>query len=118
MGEYEKKKADELPASTEPTKKSPVKRDRAVAGGNTDATERSAKRGKRQNGMASSPEPQVAIDPATLAAAEKAGLAAMLQNLARRPDIVAKDFDSTKLLEALSNSGGLVNKAKTALLGA
>merc|ERR1712110_75954 len=26
--EYEKKKADELPAGTEPTKKSPVKRDR------------------------------------------------------------------------------------------
>merc|ERR1712061_773559 len=107
-------KAEELPANTE----SPAKTKRAAAGSNSDAGEPSAKRGKGKKGIVLSPEPQVVIDPATLAAAEKAGLASMLQNLARRPDIVAQGFDSAKLLEALSNSGGLVNKAKTALLGA
>merc|ERR1712079_495074 len=112
--EYEKTKAEELPANTE----SPAKRNRATAGSSTDAGEPSAKRGRGKKGMVLSPEPQAVIDPATLAAAEKAGLAPMLQNLARRPDIVAQGFDSAKLLEALSNSGGLVNKAKVALLGA
>jgi hypothetical protein len=50
--------------------------------------------------------------------AEGLGLEAALKNLLTRPDIMAKEFPHTKLLDALEKTDGLVNKAKYALLGA
>eukprot|EP00932_Pfiesteria_piscicida_P009301 SRR837773.20009.p2 GENE.SRR837773.20009~~SRR837773.20009.p2 ORF type:complete len:317 (-),score=181.91 SRR837773.20009:107-967(-) len=59
-----------------------------------------------------------ALPAAVLAAAEKEGLRASLENLAKRPDVQAKGCEPAKLLEALRSHGGLVNKAKAAVLGA
>jgi len=58
------------------------------------------------------------LPKALLAAAEKEGLKVELENLAKRPEIKAKGLGGDALLEALKDAGGLVNKAKAALLGA
>jgi len=58
------------------------------------------------------------IEPDVLKKAQDLGLESSLKNLMDRPEITAKDFPQTKLLDALQKSEGLVNKAKHALLGA
>ena len=58
------------------------------------------------------------LGAAVQAEADKYGYGTALVNLARRPELAGKDFDGNALLKALQNSGGLVNKAKAALLGA
>jgi len=50
-------------------------------------------------------------------AAEKDGLLAGLSSLATRPEIAAKGLQPMELLKVLKQSGGLVNKAKAALMG-
>lgn len=60
----------------------------------------------------------VALDAAVLKEAEGLGLRGALENFAKRKEMVDGSFDGAKMLRALKASGGLVNKAKTALLGA
>jgi len=86
-----------------------AKRPKAAAQKPAPAKERAAARGK---------VPEVAIDSEVLAEAGKAGLEGMLRNLAARPEIVASGKSSREVFEALKASGGLVNPAKRALLGA
>jgi len=50
--------------------------------------------------------------------AKKAKLDGALTNLASRKDIADKNISADKMLDALQKSGGLVNKARAALLGA
>lgn len=91
LAAYEKKKAEKGPACddkpTSPPKPSPRKR----GGIDNDKAALPSKRAKVS--VKSAPEPHINIDPSTLAAAERAGMATMLENLARRPEIVAKAFD-------------------------
>lgn len=68
-----------------------------------------AKRGRNVAGPALSEE--------LLLAAEKVNLRTALENLAKRPEIVEQNCDGGKMLEALKQAGGLVNKAKSILLG-
>jgi len=72
-------------------------------------------RGKKKE--AASPE-GVKIPPEILEQAKKEKFEAALTNLASRQDVVDKNISADKLLAALQKSGGLVNKAKAALLGA
>jgi len=58
------------------------------------------------------------IDADIIKKAEGLGLLSPLKNLLDRPEVVAKDFSHAKLLSALEESGGLVNKAKYSLMGA
>merc|ERR1712039_530309 len=60
----------------------------------------------------------VALDAAVLKEADGLGYKAMLENLARRKVIVDAGIEGSKMLRALKASGGLVNKAQYALLGA
>lgn len=57
-----------------------------------------------------------AIDAAVLAQAQKLNMETALRNLSKRAEM--KTFSSEKLLKALQDSNGLVNKAKVALMGA
>jgi len=72
---------------------------------------------KGRAAKAAEPEPKSVLDAEILAEAEKLGYRTGIENLAGRPDIVAKSFNGKQLLEALKSSGGLVNKAKQQLLG-
>jgi len=63
-------------------------------------------------------EDQVTIDADVLADASKACLEGMLRNLAARPEVVASGKSSREIFKALQASGGLVNSAKRALVGA
>jgi len=58
------------------------------------------------------------IEPDVLKKAQSLNLEASLKNLLGRPEIATKEFPQAKLLDELVNNGGLVNKAKHALLGA
>lgn len=58
------------------------------------------------------------LDAAVLKEADGLGFRGPLENLANRKAIVDAGFDGPKLLRALRASGGLVNKAQYALLGA
>merc|ERR1711879_98672 len=74
-----------------------------------------AKRGRaKAKETTASPEFEADI----VKAAERDGLLANLSNLARRPEIVAQKIPPIDLLRVLKENGGLVNKAKAALLGA
>lgn len=68
-----------------------------------------AKRGRNAAGPALSEE--------LLLAAEKVNLRTALENLAKRPEIVEQNCDGEKMLKALKQAGGMVNKAKSILLG-
>jgi len=57
------------------------------------------------------------IDQTTLANATKLGFDTGLRNLANREDLKDKGISHESMLKALQQNGGLVNKAKTALLG-
>merc|ERR1712190_413266 len=74
-----------------------------------------AKKSRKSTAVAS---PSVVIDAVVLAEAEKGGLRAALENLAARSEIVSREVKGLDLLKALKQSGGLVNKAKAAILGA
>jgi hypothetical protein len=63
-------------------------------------------------------QPMTAIDAAVLAEAAKQGYEAQLKNLAARPEVVASGKSALEMLGFLTKSGGLVNPAKAALLGA
>ena len=56
------------------------------------------------------------FDTVVVALAAKLNLEMALMNLAAREEIKAKGIAAAKLLTALQNSNGLVNKAKVALL--
>lgn len=58
------------------------------------------------------------LSASVLAEADKHGLKAALENLAARPEIVAKGIVGDTLLSELIKTGGLVNKAKASLLRA
>jgi len=60
----------------------------------------------------------VALDEAVLKEADGLGYKSNLENLARRKVIVDAGIEGPKILRALKASGGLVNKAQHALLGA
>jgi len=59
----------------------------------------------------------VDIDEEVLSRAEALGLTVQLKNLAARDAIVKSGLKASKLLAALQENGGLVNKAKDTLLG-
>eukprot|EP00746_Dinoflagellata_sp_MGD_P125507 gnl/MRDRNA2_/MRDRNA2_60267_c0_seq3.p1 gnl/MRDRNA2_/MRDRNA2_60267_c0~~gnl/MRDRNA2_/MRDRNA2_60267_c0_seq3.p1 ORF type:complete len:326 (+),score=138.51 gnl/MRDRNA2_/MRDRNA2_60267_c0_seq3:90-1067(+) len=67
-------------------------------------------------GKKSKPAP-LEIEPDVLKKAQSVNLENNLRNLMGRPEIAAKDFSQTKLLDVLEKSDGLVNKAKHVLLG-
>merc|ERR1712113_728263 len=60
----------------------------------------------------------VDVQPKILQDAEKLGFVAQIKNLAARPELQSGAVSQKDMLEALKASGGLVNKAKAALLGA
>jgi len=110
MTAYREKTATEAPEA----------RDDATAGKRSRAAiSTPPKAAKRGRGAVKSNEIAGPCLPADLlAAAEKEGLREALENLARRPDITAKKCDAAEMLKTLKQCGGLVNKAKAALLGA
>lgn len=79
------------------------------------ATESVAKKGKvaKKNDAAG-----VEIEAKVLKEAEGLKLVAQIRNLAARPDVMKSGKSQKEMLEALRKNDGLVNKAKTALLGA
>jgi len=119
------------PAEKEPVKKKqkedkPDKEDKADKAESPGAK----KRPKKEAAVKAEPSPKkakgknakaeaagIALDDATVAAAEKAGFGPQLRNLAKRDDIIAKGCEGKALLKALQSNEGLVNKAKAILLG-
>jgi len=73
---------------------------------------------KRPRKAAPAKEAGPDIDQEVLAEADKVGLQGALRNLASRPEVAACGKSSQELFKALQASGGLVNPAKRALLGA
>jgi len=123
MAERRKAAEADAPAEAKGTKRgrkaegektpSPKKAKAEAEAGKPTPAARSAKRAKH------SPEaPEPAIDAEVLAEAGKLGFEAPLKNLAGRPEVVASGKQSREILAALKASGGLVNPAKRALLGA
>jgi len=74
--------------------------------------EKPAKAGKKAKA------PELVIEADILKKAQGLGLESNLRNLMGRPEVAAKEFSHAKLLQALENNEGLVNKAKHVLLGA
>jgi len=58
------------------------------------------------------------LEKTVLEEAQKLGYDGLLKNLAGRSDVAASGVSSQKMLDALKESGGLVNQAKQRLLGA
>lgn len=58
------------------------------------------------------------LEPAVKAKADKAGLTAMVLKLASHQGVIDSGKSGTEILQALEKSGGLLHKAKAALLGA
>merc|ERR1711972_746522 len=58
------------------------------------------------------------LDEKVVEEAGKVGLLAQLRNLASRPEVLALQKSSQKLLDALKANDGLVNAAKRSLVGA
>jgi len=56
------------------------------------------------------------IDPEVLVEVRSAGLEPQFMNLYKRPELQNKNITERKMLEALVQSEGLVNKAKAFLL--
>jgi len=65
-----------------------------------------------------SPKAELVIEKGVLEEAQKLGYDGLLRNLAGRSDVTGTGASSQKMLDALKESGGLVNQAKQALLGA
>jgi len=114
------KKAPKAPKEASPKKRG---RKAAVAAADGDGTPQksaapAAKRGRKPSGANGKEEAAGSVLPEELLlAAEKENLRTALENLAKRPDIVEKNCDGAKMLDALKQAGGLVNKAKSLLLG-
>jgi len=139
LAAFKEKKAAEMPKKEEqatPSKAkagkkapkaqkeaSPKKRGRKAAAADGDDTPQkstapAAKRGRKPVGTSGKDEAAGLVLPEELLlAAEKENLRTALENLAKRPDIVEKNCDGAKMLDALKQAGGLVNKAKSLLLG-
>merc|ERR1719433_1351779 len=97
------------------------KRARQVAQ-KTDETPSKKKRGAQDwtpppGGKKSQVSAPVCIDEKVLKEASKLGMAAALENLAGRAEIISSRKGARAVLDALKASGGLVNPAKRALLG-
>lgn len=73
--------------------------------------------GKADKEIAGNEAPQPKLDATVMLEAEGLGYAGRLQNLASRPEVMARRYPARALLEALKRSGGLVNPAKHSLLG-
>jgi len=58
------------------------------------------------------------LDEPTLKQARNHGFESALVNLSKRSDVMSSGKTPADLLKALEGSGGLVNKARAALLGA
>ena len=59
---------------------------------------------------------QLEFEDGVLEEATKLGYESQLNNLARRPEIVSKYVSARRMMDALKESEGLVNKAKEAIL--
>jgi len=97
---------------------SPKKRTSASGG----VTPPAAKRGRTASGSSALKKPAADASPGIsadlLKQAEGLGLAVQLKNLAARADVAGSSKSHEQMLAALKSNGGLVNKAKAALLGA
>jgi len=108
---------EEKAAAKEAVKEHSPKKRKSTDGGGSPPEAKKAK--VSRPGKAAKPQPPViSIDADVLKKAEGLGLEGALKNLMSRSDIVAKDLPQAKMLAALEESKGLVNKAKYALLGA
>lgn len=110
----EKAAAKEATKEVSPKKETPKKR-KATDGEGPSPEAKKAKVPKARK--AAKPEAPV-IDADVLKKAEGLGLQVALQNLMARADVMAKEIPHAKMLAALQQSEGLVNKAKYTLLGA
>jgi len=111
--EYNAKKAAE--EKEEEPSPPPKKAKKAEKSEKTPTPPKPVKKGK-DKGAAKAAE--VSVDATVLAEASKLGFEAALRNLAGRPDVKDLGKSDQDLLEAIKNSGGLVNPARHALLGA
>merc|ERR1712039_324311 len=120
-GERAEKAAEqykEASAAYEESNPKPVERTPEKRMANKRQSTPNSKPAKRAR-VCAAPTPGLELDASTLAEAEKAGMKGSLENLSRRADVIAATgLDGAKLLSALIANGGLVNKAKHALLGA
>lgn len=116
MEAYKQKKgeaAEAEPAEEAPKKKASPKKRAAPEKAEKEAP--AAKRGKTAGkGKAEAP----AVPAAVLSEAKKLGYETALLNLAGREDVSKAGKAPKDMLEALKGAGGLVTKAKRALLGA
>jgi len=105
------------PKKAEAKKPSPKKR--AASAGKEKAESPPAKKAKGGGkGKKTKASEGPTIPAEIIEQAKKAKLDGALTNLANRQDIAEKNISADKLLAALQKSGGLVNKARSALLGA
>merc|ERR1739844_123521 len=117
-----RKAADE--AKLELEKKRAAKRTKADTPINQEVTPKRSKvttqgtpQSRTKTSAQASPVAPSPIDGKVLQEASKLGMAAALQNLAARPEVVASKKSAKAILDALKSSGGLVNPAKRVLLG-
>mmetsp|Transcript_38831 Transcript_38831/g.87277 ORF Transcript_38831/g.87277 Transcript_38831/m.87277 type:complete len:130 (-) Transcript_38831:138-527(-) len=98
------------PEEPSPEKETGTKRKASVS---------SAAPAPKRRGVKTAAVPEaVALDAAVLKEADGLGFKSSLENLARRKVIADAGIEGPKMLRALKASGGLVNKAQHALLGA
>jgi len=118
--EYKKTLPADEPADEEDKENTPKKRKAAGAREGTSPPKKAKiTPPKKQAKAPKNAKPQApTIDADVLKKAEGLGLEQALKNLMSRSDVMAKDFPQEKLLSALEESEGLVNKAKYTLLGA
>lgn len=72
--------------------------------------------GSKRKRAAAKPASGLLVEHACVAEAETLGLGSALRNLASRDEIIKSGIPMEELLSALRQAGGLVNKAKAALL--
>lgn len=97
----------------------PKKAKKAEKTEKTSTPPKPVKSGKgKGKGVAKAAKEKVEVDATVLAEATKLGYEAALQNLAGRSDVKDLKKSDNDLLSALKTSGGLVNPARHALLGA
>jgi len=117
-GEEEEQKGSASEASPEKKaakKASPKKR--SAPASKSEESEVPAKKAKGSGkGKRSATPKDSAIDAEIMKQATVLNMGGALKNLSERKDV--SHFSADKLLDALKTNGGLVNKAKTALLGA
>jgi len=135
---YKAKKKAEAPVIEEPAAKTPQKERKKKC----QETPKTAKKRKGDDAKGAGPEKRkgddakgagpgkrapmsknspkqvgIELNDDILAKARAAGYESQLKNLAVRPDVVASGSAAENLLQALEASGGLVNRAKLAILG-